>query len=199
MDSVRHRQELFARMGYLTAAIDSRYHGRRAALPPELAEHVSAAAQRASTTVTAAAALQPPPPAAAAAAVHALKGLDARLVSALEKADAAAGYSSTTSSTPTMAAPLANTHGNTTAAAETAPPPRAQRLHLDPHPLPPAPPEAWLGAIAELKKHHGAATAAAVLATLPPAPPPGAAGSAPYSRSSCTAPGAPGDKDTVRK
>ncbi len=194
MDAVRHRQELYARMGYLTAAIDSRYHGRRAVLPPELADHVSAAAAHAS-----AAAVQPPAPAAATAVLHTLKGLDARLVSALEKADAAAGYSSW-SSTSAMAAPLANPHGNTTADAAT--PDRTQRLHLDPHPLPPAPPEAWLGAIEELKKHHGAATAAAVLATLPPAPTPGAAGPAvrpPYSRSACTAPGAPGDKDTVRK
>ncbi|EFJ49425.1 hypothetical protein VOLCADRAFT_80662, partial [Volvox carteri f. nagariensis] len=36
MDVVRPKQELYARMGYFTAAIDARYHGQRAALPDKV-------------------------------------------------------------------------------------------------------------------------------------------------------------------
>eukprot|EP00198_Chlamydomonas_reinhardtii_P006514 XP_001695850.1 predicted protein [Chlamydomonas reinhardtii] len=47
MDHVRAKQELYARMGYLTAAIDARYHGQRAAVPADLAAAVDAAASAA--------------------------------------------------------------------------------------------------------------------------------------------------------
>ncbi|GFR48869.1 hypothetical protein Agub_g10720, partial [Astrephomene gubernaculifera] len=118
-DSVRHRQELFARLGYFTAAIDARYHGLRATVPYELAAVLAA-----DGTNQAAAALPPPPSsaspppppaaipsaatiagcsscssvsggdtnaAAASNVVTAVRNLNPKILSALERADAAAG------------------------------------------------------------------------------------------------------------
>ncbi|GLC47880.1 hypothetical protein PLESTB_000035800 [Pleodorina starrii] len=199
MDVVRPKQELYARMGYFTAAIDARYHGQRAAVPWEVAAALNAAAPKLAS---------PPQPSKAAAAVATgdaaaalvatVKGLNPDVLAALQRADAAAGLSpgsvasgggaataaEAAAETPppllsgrTMARVLTRTAapaGSRTAAAEAREEAEALQRALAHERFV----AAWLGVTAEFRERRSAEATTAILATAPPPPLPAAAAAA---------------------
>ncbi|GIM08464.1 hypothetical protein Vretimale_12441 [Volvox reticuliferus] len=184
MDVVRYKQELYARTGYFTAAIDARYHGQRAAIPYEVGLALNAAAPKVVATATAAAKGRD---GTAASLVATVKGLSPKALAALERADAAAGLmappvSSAATPPPTepcntgiLSSPTMNRAGpkmsapvgSRTAAAEAREEAEARERVLAHERYV----QAWLGVMKEFRERRSAEATTAVLATAPPPPP----------------------------
>ncbi|GIL52699.1 hypothetical protein Vafri_8512, partial [Volvox africanus] len=112
MDVLRYKQELYARTGYFTAAIDARYHGQRAAIPYEVGLALNVAAPTVVSPETVAAKGRD---GTAASLVATVKGLSPKALAALERADAAAGLSAASSAAAVAAATPLTTEPNVTA------------------------------------------------------------------------------------